>query len=136
MEIYTNATYELVPWVSSGDFYTGKDDVFPKNIKLGNLYVILRFLFIDMWELELAKIRGVLNEKIVSYKIHNLLNLAYDIRTHKKYNILRDKTFCINDYIGRYRDEVLYFKNKIKDEKNPIYFPLQYKSLKGTYRTI
>ena len=39
MDIFTNATYELVPWISSNRFLKRKNKLFPKNIKIGNDFI-------------------------------------------------------------------------------------------------
>jgi len=136
MDIFTNAEYELVPWVLSNRFYTKKNLDFPKNVKIGNAYVLLRFIFIDIWNLRILYKKNILPKNVIISKINQSISLAKKIRNPKEFGGIINKTFASNNYIGAYYSDFIYFKNKIQGERLPQYYPYQYKKKNGSYRSI
>ena len=135
MDIFTNATYELIPWISSNIFLKKKIDFYP-NIKIGNPYVLLRFFMLDMWILRIIFSKGLLIKNTVQKKLDNIWISVNKIRNPSKLGGIINKSFSIENYIGKYSDENIYFKNIIKEQKISDYFPYQWKKKEKSYRTI
>ena len=119
IDIFNSPQYELIPF---------KKVSFNNNeIKIGGLYVLLRFKFIDLWTLKL--IYNIDNTKMkrknIEYKIRNILS---DIRFLKKItDEINDlsELFQTENYIGTYIDEFLAKKKIIKESglKHKRYYP-------------
>jgi len=135
MDIFTNASYELVPWISSNRFLKKKNNTYP-NIKIGNPYVLLRFFMLDLWILRIIFSKKMLIQSVVQKKIDNIWISINKIRNPNKLGGIINKSFSLENYIGKYYSEMIYFKTLIKNQKNPDYFPYKWKKEMKSYRDI
>ena len=101
MEIYNSAEYELIPYC-----YIISDIKY----KIGNPFVLLRFLFILYWTIEFIMSIGKLPERIGNSKLIDIVKLARIIRTDISSGF--GKTF-----IGSYEDEGI--ADKIRQLESP-----------------
>jgi len=136
MDIFINGTYELIPWISSSRFLKKKNDGYPKNIKIGNPYVILRFLLIDLWILRLIHSKGLMMTNVANKKINNINVSIGKIRNPNKLGGIINKSFSLDNYLGVYSNEFIYFKILLSKQRIPIYTPAVYKKEHGRYREI
>ncbi len=118
IDIFINGTYELIPWVPAA-----------RNIKIGNIYVLLRFLLIDCWILRILYWKNILPREIYTKKINKLFANCKLVRAAAKSPYLPP----IDNYIGVYIDENVHFKNLIAEKRCPIYNPYYYKKNNGEY---
>lgn len=136
IDIFINATYELIPWILSSRFLKKKNDRYPKNIKIGNPYVILSFLMIDLWILRLIYYKGLMMNTVARKKINNIWTDISKIRNPNKLGGIINKSFSLDNYEGIFSNEIIYFKNLLMKERHPIYTPVIYKREHGNYREI
>lgn len=136
MDIFTNATYELIPWILSNRFSQKKNKEYPKNIKLGNPFVLLRFLLIDLWILRIIYNRNLITKNIIEKKINRIWNNVNKIRNPNRLGGLINKTFSLKNYIGFFRREDIYFMSIIKEKFVPDYYPYKWKKDNFKYRNI
>lgn len=106
MEIYNSAEYELIPY-SDISYLNG-------HIKIGNPFVLLRFLFIVYWTIEFIMSIGKLPEQIGNDKLIDIIKLARILRIDINNGF--GKTF-----IGSYEDENI--ADKIRQIESPSHFP-------------
>jgi len=66
LDIYNCASYELIPYI--------KKSYNKFTINMGNLFVQLRFLFIDMWFINLLKYLDIVETKQFTYKYSDIIN--------------------------------------------------------------
>ena len=133
MDIFINATYELVPYISSVRFLKKKNTNFP-IIKIGNPFVLLRFFMIDLWILRIIFSKGLLIQHIVQKKINNIWISVGKIRNPKKLGGIINKSFSLENYIGKDHNEFIFYKNILKEQNIPDYIPYKWKKDKKRYR--
>jgi hypothetical protein len=86
MDIFNSAEFELIP-------YTGKD-----GLKIGNSYVLLRFLMIELWIIQIVDALGSLPKTVIKDKVRRFTHLIKLIRG-------RLGSVFGKEYIGAYKDE-------------------------------
>jgi hypothetical protein len=113
LDVFNSTCYELIPYSEA------KAD--GKPVKIANPWVIMRFLFIDIWILKLVTALGTK----MTDKISHLLTQAASLRKHI-YDDL-PATFQLNNYAGVYTNEAVAKKKMIKDvgQKFPTYYPVR-----------
>lgn len=138
MDIFINASYELVPWISSNRFLKKKHIEYRhgSNIKIGNPYVLLRFFMLELWMLRIIYSKGLSLKNITQKKIDLIWISINRIRNPKKLGGIINKSFSLDNYMGRFCNEMTYFKEIIAEQKIPEYIPYQWKKKKQSYRTI
>ena len=136
MDVYNSGKYELIPYRLSSEFNITNTPNYPDSVKIGNLYVLMRFLLLDIWILRVIKNLGFLTPSILESKINKILNLINDIRNANKFNKFTTKVFQIDNYMGVYQSMMLYQKNKISDAKFGSYAPFYHKQTNGSYRDV
>ncbi len=113
-DVFNSSAFEMIP-------FTWRD-----NVRVGNLWVILRFLFIDMWVLKLILNLDSNSAEFIKTKIVDTIKRADIVRT----NIAADMPvhFQIDNYVGRYIDENIAKKKLIKEigERLPIFYPAKH----------
>lgn len=133
MYIYNSGEYELIPVnrISNGS----------NNIAIANLYVILRFLFIDIWLIRRVLSMGKIDKKFAKIKLNQSLNLIGIL--HKKMDKSEAKVFNLipktsQDYIGQVRDENIDQKIFLQKTKKRYYdyFPQEYYRNNKEYRSV
>lgn len=110
LDIYNCGSYELIPFTN----LKYKDN----NLKIGNIYVQLRFLMIDLWIIKLIKhIKGI-DENMFNKRKNNIFDM---IKTIKKKMTVSKK----DQYIGINFDEMIEQKLEIskKQLKKDVYYP-------------
>jgi hypothetical protein len=110
LDIYNCGSYELIPFTN----VKYKDN----NLKIGNIYVQLRFLMIDLWIIKLIKhIKGI-DENMFNKRKNNIFDM---IKTIKKKMTVSKK----DQYIGINFDEMIEQKLEIskKQLKKDVYYP-------------
>ncbi len=136
IDVYNSASYELVPYRVSAEFNLSKSGEFPEDIKIGNVFVLLRFMLFDVWILRIIKNLGLLTANILENKINKILDNMANIKTGRKYKGLGNKKFQKINYLGTYESLLIYQKNKLLESKFPSYVPFYYKEEHGKYREI
>ena len=145
MYIYNSAAYDLIP---INRIYSTKRKK-KTFIQVGNPFVLLRFLLIDIWIIRLALKAEKIDEKFADIRLQTLLDHAIQLRqkmSKKKLNISED---LINnssslqifqsrndEYIGvRILDNIAQKTKAIKSTKFfGEYFPQEYKKNFNEYR--
>lgn len=102
MDVFNSTTYEMIPYkVSYGPL---------KNVKLGNVFVVLRFKMIDLWILKLIMNLGSdpaahMAAKIdaVWRQIRQLRGVMESVKPEEYVGGL----FQLKDYVGRYINEIV-----------------------------
>jgi hypothetical protein len=121
MDVFNSSSFELIPYINGSGPTTG--------IKYGNLFVLLRFKFIDLWVLRLILNIGSDNEKFIKSKIGEILN---QIRLIRDYVDIKSKEdlFQLSDYAGVYINETVAKKKLITErgERFPPYYPAKQKN--------
>lgn len=116
-DVFNSSQYELIPFTMGSDDY--------KNIKIGNQWVLLRFLFIDIWTLRLILNLNPNDSKaeFIKSRIRSNLNRAELIHTKIKSKV--DQLFQMSDYVGIFIDENIAKKQLIKktEERFPVFYP-------------
>lgn len=116
LDLFNNSDFELIPYVEIN------------NIFIGQKYLILRILFLDLWTIRVIKSLGLIDKLILNKKISYLWNLILYFRNEFKDNLK------IN-FIGTFKD---YKINKSMDilEKKIInaYYPELYFNENNKYR--
>lgn len=125
MYVYNSAEYDLVP------FNTLKSE--EHSIRVGNPYVLLRFMLVDLWMIKWVLSMGKINEQFANKRMDNILTNFF---------ALRDKlngicVFQTHDYIGTYHDEIIDQKmSSIGSQKFKDYYPQEYIRKNGNYRDL
>jgi hypothetical protein len=115
--VFNSAFYELIPFVSVGDY------------KIGISQVLLRFLFADLWFMRILRFFQIIDAD--QYK-KNMMSIFSNIDIiHAKWKATTVDTFPM--YIGTYIDEN---SSKKKGETIYPYYPAKYKLEHGSFRTI
>jgi hypothetical protein len=114
-DVFNSTTYEMIPfYYGAGSDYT--------NIKAANPFVILRFLFLDMWILKIIRLlkSGISIESRMAILYTNCVKMREYAVT-----LPEDKLFSLTDYGGVYTDEIVARKKKAfsMDRRIPPYFP-------------
>ena len=113
LDLFNSTNFELIPYFIID------------NIYVGNKFVLLRFLFIDLWIVGLAAKMGYFSDKALKEKIHKILDLI---------NKVRGAESQIKNFLGTYRDYEIDKKiNLLKTKKNNQYIPEKYLKDNGTY---
>ena len=108
MDIFNSAQFEMIPFVMRG------------SERVGNPWVLLRFLFIDMWVLQMIDQFG---KHTNQHKIDKLLRLVTKVRASALINPVA--SFQLDNYIGIYMDESIAKKKMIREtgDRFPTYYP-------------
>lgn len=109
-DIFNSSQYEMIPFAE-------KD-----NIKIGNPWVLLRFLFIDIWILKLILNIGSDNTEFIKGKIRTNLTRCDLIRENIT-DVL--EVFQSSNYVGSFVDDYIAKKKLIKEkgERFPNFYP-------------
>lgn len=125
IDIFNNASYELIPYeiINYGD----------KNIRIGNSYVLLYFLWMDLWILNLIKNLNGTDENSYN-KLNDKLNTLIKKQRAISIKHISDK----QAYTGINYDENIYQKLVIteKNLKKSSYYPELAISKGKKYKTI
>lgn len=145
MYIYNCASYDLIPYniVESRK----------RTLKVGNPFVILRFLLVNLWIIRRVKELGYIDEKFANLRLKTIFNLVVEMRKALlpegellgTSSAIREDLIGSNDilavfqtynYIGTYIPDELSFKmeRQEKKTKHADYYPIIYKNLYGSYR--
>lgn len=136
LDVFNSCRYEIVPYHYSSDFNTSKSKDFPTDIKIGNMYVLLRFFLLDVWILRVIKNLGLIATSILENKITKILHNMTQLKNVRNFNGLAKRVFEYKNYLGVYHSLFLYQKNKISEARFPTYMPFYYKVNNGNYRDI
>lgn len=102
MDVYNAGCYSLIGYTTSQRFMVNKAEAsYSKNIKVGNLFVILRFLMLDIWLLKIVQKLDFLTKDVLVKKINMILGYMKFLR---KLNVVKSKAFS-DHYIGIYESE-------------------------------
>jgi len=109
----------MIPyWIVPGEY---------EKVKIGNPWVLLRFLLIDIWVLKLILNIGTDNPDFIKKRIKNIIDHADSVRTLARRNVNEspEKVFQLTNYVGVFFDEVVARKKMIKEigERFPVYYP-------------
>lgn len=106
-DVYNSTEYEMVPYKIIDD------------IKIGNLWVILRFIFIDIWLLKLIQNMSKDNSPYFKGRMSQLMTYAQDARNKLPHD------FQLQNYYGVFIGDHIAKKKLIKDigKRYPIYYP-------------
>lgn len=85
LDLFNSAEFELIPYQKIS------------GINLGSKYVILRFLFIDLWIIRLIEIFGVISKDILKEKIKKIMKIIFAI--HQMKDSLINFLGCYRDYM-------------------------------------
>ena len=85
LDLFTCAEFEIIPCHKSNNYY------------FASKWVIVRFLFIDLWIIRVIKILGLISDSILNIKIASMWKMIDFFRDDKYLNI-------IDKYIGEYHD--------------------------------
>ena len=134
--LYNSASYNLIPYnVVRADM---------GSLQIGNPFVILRFLLIDLWEVNKVLLAGKINETFAKNRINNILKLFLQIRETLGIPI-NDKWFSQGpmglfqmECIGTMVDEgIVAKKDAIASGKFfAPYYPKLWKKINGEYRDL
>lgn len=120
LDFFNSSSFELIPFAKGKDTFT--------DIKLGNLFVLLRFKFIDLWVMRLILNIGTDNINFLRDKIKDMLDQINKLRTciSKKQ---KEELFQLKNYVGVYINETVAKKKLIieRGEKFAPYYPAKNK---------
>lgn len=113
LDIYNCGSYELIPFVPI--------TVDKLNLKVGNLYVQLRFLFIDMWLLELIKMLKEADTTDFKTKLKYIVDTIKKIKLIPK-QLLKDSSeyFIGINYDNKIAQKIEISKKQLKKDS---YYP-------------
>lgn len=131
LDLFNSANFEVIPYsVMSG-------------IPIGHKWVILRFLFIDLWIIRVIKTLGLISAEILTRKISYLWQLIDFFRKsgklHSEPADKLDKPINESDvaFIGTYKDFVVDKRmDNLKEKIFYPYYPFIYYRNTGNYRKI
>jgi hypothetical protein len=116
MDVFNSLQYEIIPFHKNKLLIAGK-------------WVLLRFLFIDLWILRLVRSMNLLSSDILNTKINYLWQIIEFFRKEYK--------FPDPEYCGIYKDYNIDKKiNNLQGERFFPYYPHIYVGNKGEYRNI
>lgn len=117
LEIFNNASYELVPYIEVD------------NVRVGMPYVLMHNMMLDILFIGTLGSRGTLSQQIV----YQIISDYIDVITHVRKNMFDVK---MTPFMGVYKDDNLVKKRLgILNDFKP-YYPAVYKSANGKYREI
>lgn len=117
VDSYNSQDYEMVPYNLS-----------ERGVKIGNPFVICRFLMIDRWVISVLVQLGVLNAQSAKNKIASIYRTIADIRTREGFG---------DQYDGVYKDINVEKRKFIKEQEGfRSYVPYQYEQKFGKLRTV
>lgn len=110
-DVFNSSAFEMIPFTTHGKIHCGKP------------WVLLRFIFIDIWVLKIILNLKADNPEFIKSRIQTLLSLADKLRIYVKTDIA--KSFQLTNYAGVYISETVAKKKLIKElgERFPIYYP-------------
>lgn len=119
IDIFNSLDYEIIPWVTS-----------PNGHRVGNPYVLSRFLLIDRWVLSLLSAMNVVPHDLYTKKAAAVHKYITKLRTMKD--------LCFGDnYSGTYRDLVVERRKLIREQERFLpYEPEGYLEQHGKLRTM
>lgn len=124
MDVFNSSQFEMIPYYWGRDKYAG--------VRIGNPWVILRFLFIDIWVLKLI-MRMSGDAKPMKCKISTNVSRAALVR---KFISTRGPTeaFQLSNYAGTYINETIAKKKLIKEigDRFPMFYPAANKPSGGS----
>ncbi len=120
LDIFNSTDFELIPWVNSARFLEKKNENFPKSIKIGNLWVLSRFLLIDLWVLRIIKRLKLIEATIYDRKLQDTLISLKKIRS-PSFN-LTTRAFNLN-YSGVFISEKAHKKELMASHMNQDFVP-------------
>lgn len=117
LDLFNSANFEVIP------YYT------INKMNIGYKYVILRFLFIDLWIIRVIKTLGLLTNEVLNKKLLYIWDLISYFR--------QLDTFSEWNFIGTSIDAVVDRKiNTLNDKLYYPYYPEIYKKIHNKYREI
>jgi hypothetical protein len=146
MYIYNSANFDLIPFNTVLD--NRKSEAKTNFIQMGNPFVLLRFLLIDLWMVRWIMKLGGIDENFAQQRQDSILSKIVTLRSQLigKNNNINEKyytqtsdmqIFQENNYIGQYVDEIISVKEKMQSDKRyNDYFPEEYKKRNGAYRLL
>lgn len=120
LDIFNSAQFELIPYVISGPVQ-----------KIGNPFVIIRFMLIDLWIYKIIRERGLIDKNKADRKMTELIKYIYIIIGNKFSKYL----FGLDHY-GIFKDPDIMQKIKKSQSKKYEYYPELYYRQHGEYRTL
>lgn len=118
LDVFNSTDFELIPHLTSGRFQKKKDKNFPKSIKIGNLFVLCRFTFIDLWIIRIIKHLKLVEPAYYDKVLMNIMERITKIKS-SKYE-LTNRIFGIN-YEGNWISEIS--AKKIEMDQNKKMWP-------------
>lgn len=120
LDVFNSTEFELIPWVSSARFLEKKNENFPKSIKIGNLWVLSRFLLIDLWVLRIIKRLKLIEATIYDRKLSETMVSLKKIR-NPNFNLIT-RAFNLN-YSGIFISEKAHKKELMAAHMNQDFVP-------------
>jgi len=116
MYIYNSAQYELIPC----SIVKYKND----SVQIGNPFVIMRFLLVDIWVLRWIYVMGLVHEHFFQNRLDNLINSVLSIRMlmtdpNVSTTITKDTISSGKKNLSNIKDE-LFGSNDSKNSINPL----------------
>jgi predicted RNA methylase len=124
MDIFNSGQFELIPYANATYQNT--------KYMIGNPYVLLRFLMIDMWIIRIICKLGLIQQQQLFQKIKKIMKHVKMIRSGKWIN----EKFGLQ-YIGNYQDPSV--AQKIKNMQTGMcypYYPEKFKNEMKKYKTV
>lgn len=134
LDLFNCCNFEIIPFtkvssVNVNGISSSKDKVYTINV--GNKYVILRFLFIDLWILRLIKNMGFISKDILDKKMDRIIAMIEKIR-NKYGEELQEYNF-----LGIFKNyDIDKKKITLQGKKFYPYIPEIYLKQNGKYRVI
>lgn len=139
--VYNSLEYDIVPYnKSSHPLYNGQ---------IGNPFVLLRYILIDIWIIKVIRAHGGIDEEFAKNKIldsyERLFNIRDMLKIDKDHIQLKadDNIWAIfqpaedSRYIGQYLSDITARKAIIKAQDFiPDYLPVKYMNENGSYQTL
>jgi hypothetical protein len=125
LDLFNCAEFEIIPYTKT----TSSENNIVLNI--GNKYVMLRFLFIDLWVLRLIETMGLISKDILNIKINKNLTIIEKIRDKLGVHLAE------GNFMGIYKDYDIAKKRMLLEGKKFYpYYPHIHYAEKGKYRII
>lgn len=139
--VYNSLEYDIVPFnKASHSMYTGQ---------IGNPFVIMRYILIDIWIIKVIRAHGGIDEEYAKRKIldsyERLFNIRDQVKIDKDHVQLKadNNLWAIfqpaedSRYIGQYLSDITARKMIIKSQDFiPDYLPIKYKKEHGQYQVL
>lgn len=127
-DVFNSPQYEMIP------YWKGQEKL--NQVKIANPWVLLRFLFIDIWVLKLILNIGTERSDFIKSRIVEIINTTINIKKIVDDLITSQpiKLFQLNDYVGDFIDDEIAKKKLIRNigERYPVYYPFLHK-IRGGY---